>query len=193
MTPRQRSTYFGKLWPAACRAQKWKVSDDHQRRRVTFAATGETSTTDLDDDQITLLFIKLEHLADPYNYDKALADSDPAAALAANKRKKLIFSITKRALKVPGDSEAWLASIAADRHGTRDWRKLPDAQLRFFAMTVSERTTAMARERRAAKSGEKPAAKPRKSSAARAVQPACTVPLVFTAHPNGTIYIGTQV
>lgn len=188
MNAKQRSIYFGSLWPAACRTQGWKASDDHQRRRVTFAATGETSITELDEDQITLLFTKLSWLADPHNFDKAFRDSDPAAALAENKRKQIIWRILDSAAKVPGDPEAWLADISKDRHGTSDWRKLPDAQLKRFAMTVSGRTTTQAREKRAAK--------PRKGRAARTVQTDCTVPAkmpwtptVFTAHPDGTIYI----
>jgi hypothetical protein len=190
MNKTQRRLYFG-LWKTVCRVQGWDEKDEHQRQRITFAATGETSTTGLDEDQITLLFTKLRWLADPQSFDKALADSDPSAALAANKRKQVIWRITESAAKVPGDPEAWLADIAADRHGTRDWRKLPDAQLLRFAMTVSGRTTAKAREQRAAKC--------KKGRATRLVQAACTAdaapqkgPQVFTAHPDGQIFTGSH-
>lgn len=186
MNTTQRRLYFG-LWKTVCKVQGWNEKDEHQRQRVTYAATGETSTTALDQDQVTLLFTKLRWLADPHSFDKALADSDPSAALAANKRKQIIWRITRSAAKVPGNPEAWLSDIATDRHGTRDWRKLPDAQLLRFAMTVSGRTTELARQKRAAKAG--------KGSVASAQQDACKepaeglgMPRIFTAHPDGTIY-----
>lgn len=191
MNADQRGRYFG-MWETVCRVQGWKKNDDHQRQRVTFAATGETSSTDLDEDQITLLFIKLDWLADPRNFDKALADSDPAAALAANMRKKIIWRIEKAAAKIPGDAEADLAKMAGGKcakHGVSEWRKLPTPELLRFSYTVSSRTTKQACAKRATK--------PQKGRAARSVQPACTKraeelknPLIFTAHPNGTVYIG---
>lgn len=167
----QRNLYFGRLWPEACAAQGWKRSDQMQRKRVTFAATGEESTTDLDEDQITLLFIKLRWLADPANFDKALADSDPAAALAENKRKNIIWRIEKAAALIPGDAEADLAKMAAGKcaaHGVSEWRKLPTPELLRFAFTVSARTTGEAREKR-----EKRARKTAKRVSARAMQEAC--------------------
>jgi hypothetical protein len=107
MNANQRNHYFGKLWPAACEVQGWEKSDENQRKRVTFAATGETSTSALDEDQITLLFIKLRWLADPANFDKALADSDSAAALAKNKRQQIIWRMAKEQLpKLPKNKAA---------------------------------------------------------------------------------------
>ncbi len=189
MNKKQRSTYFGRLWPAACRTQGWKTSDEHQRKRVTFAATGEESITDLDEDQITLLFNKLKWLADPSNYDKALADADPVTALEENKRKQVIWRIEDNASKVPGDPAKWLAEIALDRHGTADWKNLSNAELKRFAMTVSGRTTKMARERRAAKASKSRAAQPVQRDISEPA-PMPRMPHVFTAHPDGTIYIG---
>lgn len=168
MTPRQRSTYFGSLWPAACAVQRWNAKDEHQRKRVTFAATGEESTSDLNQDQITLLFAKLEWLADPQNFGAALADSDPVAALEANKRKQLIWRIEKDAAKVPGNPVKWLAEIASDRHGTSDWQKLPTPELLRFSFTVSGKTTTVARKRRSHSCS--------KRSPARPVHDACTAP-----------------
>lgn len=141
MNAEQRALYFGKLWPEACATQGWKKSDEGQRRRVIFAATGETSSSSLDDDQVTLLFIKLRWLADPANFDKALADSDPAAALAENKRKKIIWRIEHTAAQ-KGFNEAWLVTASAGkcaRHGAKEWRHLPTVELVKFSMTVEKR------------------------------------------------------
>jgi len=168
MNSEQRALYFGKLWPEACAVQGWKKSDEGQRKRIVFAATGETSSSALDEDQITLLFIKLRWLADPANFDKALADSDPAAALAENKRKNIIWRIEKAAARIPGDAEADLAKMAAGKcaaHGVSEWRKLPTPELLRFSFTVSARTTDEACTKRAAKS--------KKRVSARAVQDVC--------------------
>lgn len=169
MTPRQRSTYFGTLWPEACKAQGWKRSDEHRRKLVTFAATGEESSSALDQDQITLLFIKLKALADPQNFDKALADSDPAAALAENKRKNLIWRIVRAAAKIPGDPEAWLAALASERFGGSDWRKLGHSDLLRFSMQAAKRTTEEAVTRRATRRKA-----PLKSTSAQTMQPECS-------------------
>lgn len=179
MTPRQRSTYFGTLWPQACKAQGWNVKDENRRKCVTFGATGEESTSDLNEDQITLLFNKLRLLADPQNFDKALADADPAAALEENKRKQLIWRVEKAAAKVPGDAESWLSELSAGKcaaHGVREWRKLPTPELLRFSFTVASRTTEMARENRAFKATTKQAPKKaRKKRPAHGMQDACTV------------------
>ena len=155
MTPRQRSTYFGTLWPAVCKAQGWNIKDENRRKCVTYGATGEESTSDLDQDQITLLFNKLKHLADPQNFDKALADSDPAAALAEYQRPNLIWRIIRSAAKIPGQPEAWLSKLCADRHGHSDWRKLPMADLLRFSMDAARSTTASAVAKRATKTAPK--------------------------------------
>lgn len=169
MTSTQRSHYFGRLWPDACKVQGWNSKDEQQRQRVTFAATGEESTGALDQDQITLLFNKLKWLGDPNNFDKALADADPEAALEESRRARVIWRIEKAAAKVPGDAEKWLAETGAGKcaaHGVLEWRKLPTPELLRFAFTVSKRTTDEARARR----GKKAA----KSDAAAPVQEDCT-------------------
>ena len=158
MTPNQRSHYFGRLWPQACAAQGWDSKDEHQRKRVTYAATGEESTSALNQDQITLLFKKLEWLADPTDYDKALADSDPQAAVEASHRAKIIWRIEQAAAKVPGDAEAWLHTTTAGKcreHGVLEWRALPTPELLRLSYTASARTTDAARARRAAKKAAK--------------------------------------
>lgn len=169
MNPYQRNLYFGKLWPQACKAQGWKRSDERRRKLVTFAATGEESSSGLDQDQITLLFKKLKALADPQDFDKALADSDPAAAIAENKRQNLIWRIVKAAAQIPGDPEAWLAVLASERFGGSDWRKLGHADLLRFSMQAAKRTTEGAVSRRAARRKA-----PSKSTSAQPVQPECS-------------------
>lgn len=169
MTPRQRSTYFGTLWPEACKAQGWNVKDENRRKCVTFSATGEESTSDLDQDQVTLLFNKLKHLTDPQNFDKALADADPATALAENQRQKIIWRVEKAAAKIPGNAENWLAELAYGKcaaHKVPEWRKLPTPELLRFSYTVATRTTDQARAARALKS--------QKKQPAQKVQPQCT-------------------
>lgn len=153
MNTEQRRFYHGKLWPAACRVQGWNSKDEHQRKRVTFSATGEESTSSLDQDQVTLLFNKLKWLADPTNFDKALADSDPAAALAENKRKKVIWRIEQVAAKA-GLTEAWLIEASAAKCQAQkvlEWRKLPTVDLLKLSMTVETRSSEAAKERRASK------------------------------------------
>ena len=75
MTPAERKTYFGHLWPAACQAQKWEVKDEGRRRAVTRACMRlvrgpETdSTSALGPDEVTALFTYLRHLAGPASLD----------------------------------------------------------------------------------------------------------------------------
>ena len=158
MTPHQRAHYFGKLWPAACKTQGWQVKDDAQRTRVTYAATGEESTSALDQDGVTLLFNKLKWLADPHNYDKALADADPHAALEESRRARVIWRIERRASLIPGKAESWLSEMASAKcaaHGVADWRHLPTPELLRFAYTVSARTTEHAQSKRRTKAAKK--------------------------------------
>lgn len=164
MNAAQRRTYFG-LWNAACRVHHWNPEDDHQRQRVTFAATGETSSRGLDQEQITLLFKKLRWLADPANFAKALADSDPVAALAENKRKQVIWRIEHECARF-GLKEEWLVEISRAKcavHQVKNWRKLPMIALLNLSMTVESRT-----------SEEAHTARQRKKTSARPMQPACT-------------------
>lgn len=77
MTPRERSTYFGQLWPAACHANEWVVKDDAQRRAVTAECMRQVrgpktdSTSALGPDEVTALFTYLLHLADSASLDKS--------------------------------------------------------------------------------------------------------------------------
>lgn len=146
MTPSQRSTYFGTLWPTACARQKWNPKDEERRKDVTFSATGKESTSKLTQDEITLLFNKLKWLADPTNFDLALADSDPQAALAANKRTNVIWRI-EQAAKAKGFNPVYLDKAAEHKcrvHNVTTWRDLPIGDLVKFSMTISKRQTTAA-------------------------------------------------
>ncbi len=141
MNASQRSTYFGRLWPEACAAQKWNPKDEERRRDVTHAATGKESTSKLTEAQITLLFNKLKWLADPNNFEKALADANPTQALEEHKREQIIWRIEHTAAK-KGFNEAWLAKASAGkctRHNVKSWRQLPTVELVKFSMTVDSR------------------------------------------------------
>jgi hypothetical protein len=141
MTASQRSTYFGTLWPAACASQKWNPKDDERRKDVTFSATSKESTSKLTQDEITRLFNKLKWLADPTNFDLALADADPEAALQANKRKQVIFRITEAAKEKRFD-EAYLIKAAEHKcraHNVTTWRELPIGEIIKFSMTICKR------------------------------------------------------
>jgi predicted outer membrane protein len=108
---------------------------------VTFAATGQESTSKLTNDQITRLFNKLKWLADPGNFEKAYADANPEIALEENKRQRAIFRIQKTAEK-KGFNETWLETAVEHKcakHRVSCWRKLPLAELINFSKTVESR------------------------------------------------------
>ena len=65
MNQAQRRKYFTDLWPAACAANGWDVRDNARRREVTLYATNSSTTTCLQEYQITALFLYLRHLAAP--------------------------------------------------------------------------------------------------------------------------------
>lgn len=76
MNPAQRKIYF-RLWTAACDAQNWDPKDDTQRHAITGSCMqcihrepGDPrakirSTVDLDQKEITALFVFLQHLGAP--------------------------------------------------------------------------------------------------------------------------------
>lgn len=79
MSPEARSRYFGHYWPVACNAKRWRVKDEVRRRHTTgecmrlIRAPITESTTDLGPDEITALFIYLDHLGHPSDLLKAAA------------------------------------------------------------------------------------------------------------------------
>lgn len=160
MNASQRKTYFGILWPAACKAQGWLVKDDDRRREVTMQATGKDSTSSLTEAQITLLFNRLKQLADPADFDLAYADANPEIALEEHKRGQIIWRIENSTAKA-GLTEAWLVEISAAKCATHDvkhWRQLPTVELVKLSMTVESRTSDAAQARRAQKNPPRAAA-----------------------------------
>ena len=79
MTDEQRNRYFGHYWPAACQWKGWRVKDEVRRRHTTGECMREIrapmteSTTDLGPDEITALFVYLDHLGHPSDLIKAAA------------------------------------------------------------------------------------------------------------------------
>ena len=77
MTTKERSKYFGELWPAACAAAGWNSKDNGIRNGVTAecmrAVRGPdvASTSLLEADEITALFCYLEFLAHPDDLDRS--------------------------------------------------------------------------------------------------------------------------
>lgn len=71
MNKAQRRVYFTQLWPAACRARGWAVRDEARRRETTrecmraIGAGERDSTRELNEAQVTALFVYLRHLGRP--------------------------------------------------------------------------------------------------------------------------------
>lgn len=164
MTPSQRAHFFGRLWPAACASQGWDAKDTHQRKRVVFDATGEESMSNLDQDQITLLFNKVKWLAAPHDFAAALTDSDHQSALEESSRRQIIWRIQREAAKA-GLNEAWIIKAAEGKcraYNSLEWKLLPMTELLKFSMTVESRTSEIAKDRRS-----------KKNASARAMQRRC--------------------
>lgn len=77
MTAKERSVYFGHLWPEACFANEWEVKDDARRRAVTaecmrlVRGPQTDSAGALGSDEVTALFTYLAHLADSASLEKS--------------------------------------------------------------------------------------------------------------------------
>ena len=79
MNDAARSRYFGHYWPVAAVGKGWRVKDEIRRRHTTgecmrlIRAPISESTTDLGPDEVTALFIYLDHLGHPADLLKAAA------------------------------------------------------------------------------------------------------------------------
>ncbi len=77
MTAKERSVYFGHIWPNACLANEWEIKDDARRRAVTaecmrlVRGPQTDSAGSLGSDEVTALFTYLVHLADPSSLEKS--------------------------------------------------------------------------------------------------------------------------
>lgn len=170
MNGKQRSHYFGKLWPAACDAQGWNPKDEDRRRDVTMEATGKDSTSRLTEAQVTLLFNHLKQLANPADFDLAYLTANPEIALEEHKRGQIIWRIENTTAQA-GLTEAWLVEISAPKceaHEVKHWRQLPTVELLKLSMTVESRTSEEVKARRAMR-------KPKKTRPAQAEMKPCTV------------------
>lgn len=79
MSPTTRKTYF-RLWLAACKVKGWDAGDDGLRRATVLACMVQvrgpqatTSHPDFGPDEITALFVYLDHLAHPSDLLKSAA------------------------------------------------------------------------------------------------------------------------
>jgi hypothetical protein len=156
MNKDQRNLYFGRLWPEACKVQKWTVKDNKKRREVTSEATGRESAADLDEDGITALFDHLRWLADPYSLEKAMPVANPELGWQANRRRQLVWRVESTAADA-GLHEEYLSKSAEYKAALlriKDWRLWPLDDLLKFAFTVKAR----------AGSARKTAAKPLQSA-----------------------------
>lgn len=171
MSPLQRKTYFGTLWPAACAKQGWNPKDEDRRRDVTMEATGTDSTSRLSQPQITLLFNHLKQLADPEDFDLAYMTANPDIALEEHKRGNIIWRI-EHTVAQAGLTESWLVETSEAKcqaHGVKHWRQLPTVELTKLSMTVETRTSEDAKARRKFRSW-----KGKKKASARPVQSDCS-------------------
>jgi hypothetical protein len=175
MSPLQRKTYFGSLWPSACAAQGWDSKDEDRRRDVTMEATGKDSTSRLTQAQITLLFNHLKQLANPADFDLAYITANPEIALEEHKRGQIIWRIENETAKA-GLKEEWLEEISDPKcaeHSVKHWRQLPTIELLKLSMTVETRTSAEVKARRASK---RPAAQPVQETCTDDTLPAAKMP-----------------
>lgn len=141
MTRKQQIHYRATLWPAACQAQGWDPKDDEKRREIIQEATGQDSTSKLNNKQVDALFRKLKWLADPANFDLAYADANPDIADEQKDLERIIWRIMDSAEK-GGFSEAYLAECAAYKvhhHRVTHWRDLPRDELINFSKTITAR------------------------------------------------------
>jgi hypothetical protein len=166
MTPKQRSLYFGTLWPAACEVQGWDPKDNERRQAVTLESTGKASAGSLNESLISALFDHLKWLADPYSLEAALPAACPEISEENHRRRQLVWKIIHRAATA-GLGEEWLKQISHAKcreHGVSKWGELPLTELLKLSFTVASRTTEDTKGRR------------RGRSAARAVQSECSEP-----------------
>jgi hypothetical protein len=170
MTPKQRSLYFGTLWPKACAVQGWNPKDDARRQAVTLEATGKTSAGSLNQSLLSALFDHLKWLADPYSLEAALPAANPEIGEENHRRRQLVWRITQTAAKA-GLGATWLKQASAAKcreHGVGVWGELPLPELLKFSFSIATATKEEAKARRASRG--------RKATAAGLLQSECSEP-----------------
>lgn len=141
MTRLQQIHYRTRLWPAACKAQKWDVKDDDKRCDLTLRITGQDTTVGLSNKQVDRLFRELKWLADPMNFDKAKAAANPELADEQDDLERILWRINDTAQKAGFDAEyiATVAEYKCKAHGVRYWQALPRDELVNLSKTITSR------------------------------------------------------
>lgn len=140
MTDSQRMKIVRDLWPAACRAQGWKVSDRERRLRTISDAVHRPVTSMLDLDNggdIDAVFAHLRTLAD--NIDGAIESDHPE------------IGDKRRLFKAIDDLQSQLGypyyrKIVLDRFGHDDLERLSVRELTQLRYTLTARTRAKMRK-----------------------------------------------
>lgn len=158
MTARQRSYFFGTLWPQACRVQGWvgETAREVKRREIVLAATTKLhaevprmkkptdSMSACDQDQLTAVFNHVKHLADPLNLQKAIAAENPGQAAALDECNRLLFKI-REGMKRGDYNYAYVQKIAdwnCRSEQVADWQTLPAEALRTVLIHLNDRANA---------------------------------------------------
>lgn len=141
MSKAQQARYRTELWPAAAKALGCSAKDEERRRAVLEELTGKTSTKELSNREVTVLFRGLEaiaaggtNIAANIALETARREAnDPASGERADVR-GLIVSL--------GFAEAYIMEVAKAhlrRSGATGWRALPTNSLWKILYTLRAR------------------------------------------------------
>jgi hypothetical protein len=146
MNKKQRDSYFGWRWPAACRTQGWDLlphaQREERRKALTLEATGgaTNSTQHLTENQITDLFTLLRLKTNPEDLDAALDLANPQQSHAKDECRRLVFAINSH-----GFHRNYVQGIAdwyCRTHQVTHWEDLPAEKLSLLIRTVNARRAA---------------------------------------------------
>ena len=132
MTDKQQRWFNTKLWPDACRAQRWSPSDREHKLYVIGEILGRTITTTKDigwGEEFDKVKSELELLANPDSFDTAMLAADEHAG----ERKRIEFSINR------DFPVSYWQKISWDRWRVQDLAELTIEQLRDLRRTLSQR------------------------------------------------------
>jgi hypothetical protein len=139
MTDSQRMKIVCELWPAACRAQGWKVSDRERRLRVCSDAVKRpiSSMTDLNNgEDIDAVFAHLRMLTD--NLQGTIETEHPEIG-----EKRRLVKVVQDFIPLLGFP--YYTKILRDRFGHTDLDQLDPEQLRTLRFTLTARHRAKVR------------------------------------------------
>jgi hypothetical protein len=132
MTDRQLRWFNTKLWPDACRAQRWSPSDREHKLYVIGEILGREIKTTKDigwGAEFDKVKSELELLANPDSFDTAMLAVDEHAG----ERKRIEFSINR------DFPVSYWQKISWDRWRVQDLAELTIEQLRDLRRTLSQR------------------------------------------------------